>query len=268
MHNEENFIHFLHALQKHRGHLKGRHSRVSESDNHGAHEIFQTSPFNALLKGTYDGEMTFGQLRKHGNFGVGTFNALDGELIALDGNFFQIKQDGIVYPVDDSQKTPFAVVQLFKPDFHGEIVQEMGYEELKGYLQKVLPANNLFYAIRIDGHFTYMKVRSAPRQKAPYLPFVEAMKEQPVFELSNVQGTIIGFRFPDYTMGVGVPGYHLHFITGDYKAGGHIMDLVMKNSKVAVEHTSDFYLELPVEGTFTDAGFMNDQAEAIRKVEG
>ena len=268
MHNEEKFVNFLHALQQHRGHLNGRHSRVLENDNHGAHEIFQTSPFNALLGGAYDGDMTFGQLRKHGNFGVGTFNALDGELIALDGKFFQIKSDGIVYAVNDAQKTPFAVMQFFKPDFHGEIAQETGYEELKGYLQRVLPANNLFYAIRIDGLFTRMKVRSAPRQKAPYVPFVEAMKKQPVFELSDVQGTIIGFRFPDYTMGVGVPGYHLHFITNDYKAGGHVMDLILKKSRVAVEHTSNFYLELPREGIFPDAELMQNQAEAIREVEG
>jgi len=54
--------------------------------------------------------VTYKELKKHGDFGLGTFNALDEEMIRLDGKFYQIKVDGIAYPVDDSMKTPFARV--------------------------------------------------------------------------------------------------------------------------------------------------------------
>src|SRR5262245_17235824 len=67
------------------------------------HEIFQNSTINALLEGVYDGSMTYGELRRHGDFGLGTFNSLDGEMIAVDGEFFQIKSDGVAYPVSDDQ---------------------------------------------------------------------------------------------------------------------------------------------------------------------
>ena len=56
--------------------------------------VFQSSTINALLKGVYDGEVSFGELKRNGDFGIGTFNALDGEMIGLDGTFYQIKVDG------------------------------------------------------------------------------------------------------------------------------------------------------------------------------
>jgi len=78
--------------------------------------LFQTSTINALLNGVYDGDISFQELKQYGGFGLGTVNALDGEMIGLEGKFYQIKADGIAYPVDDSMKTPFAVVTFFEPD--------------------------------------------------------------------------------------------------------------------------------------------------------
>src|SRR5207249_10961718 len=77
--------------------------------------LVQYSTINALLTGVYDGDMTFGELRRHGDFGLGTFNALDGEMIALDGRYYQITADGAVKPVRDDVRTPFAVVTHFYP---------------------------------------------------------------------------------------------------------------------------------------------------------
>lgn len=46
-------------------------------------ELFQYSTLEALLGGVYDGEVTVGELLTHGDFGLGTFNSLDGEMIIL-----------------------------------------------------------------------------------------------------------------------------------------------------------------------------------------
>ncbi len=242
---EAKFINFLHALQQHRRLPHGSHTQVHEHDNRHAHEIFQSSTLNALIGGAYDGDMTYGQLREYGDFGLGTFNGLDGEMIALDGVFYQIKADGLAYPVDNAQKTPFAVVQFFKPDFNDELEQEMEYEQLKSYLNTMLPTGNLFYAIRIDGFFKHIEVRSVPGQVQPYRPLEEVLKTQTIYELLNVEGTLAGFRFPDYAAGINEPGYHLHFLTREGKQGGHVFELRLKKAKVAVEHTSNFYMELP-----------------------
>ena len=77
-------------------------------------QLFQTSTLQALMAGVYDGDLTFQALARHGDFGLGTFDALDGEMIALDGTFYQIKADGRVSPVAGAMKTPFAAVTFFK----------------------------------------------------------------------------------------------------------------------------------------------------------
>ena len=265
---EVKFIHFLHALRQYRRQPDNSHTGVTESETLHAHEIYQTSTINALLQGSYDGDMTYGQLREHGDFGLGTFNALDGEMIALDGRFYQIKSTGTATPVDDAQETPYAVVQFFEPSFHEVLDQEMNYEQLKGHLQRVLPfKRSVFHAIRVDGFFEYVKTRSVPHQVEPYAPLVEVIKSQTVFEFADVQGTLVGFRFPDYAEGANIPQYHLHFITKDWKAGGHLLHCRLQHGELAAEHTSDFHAEIPRGEASLKADLSNEQREAIRRVE-
>ena len=77
--------------------------------------LFQASTYSALQAGDYNGNVTLKDLRAHGDFGLGTFDALDGEMILLNGTFYQIKSDGSVSVANDSMKTPFADVTSFEP---------------------------------------------------------------------------------------------------------------------------------------------------------
>ena len=54
-------------------------------------------------------------LLRHGDFGLGTFNRLDGELIAFERQIHQLKADGSARPARAEQKTPFAVMTHFRP---------------------------------------------------------------------------------------------------------------------------------------------------------
>ncbi len=81
--------------------LPGKSQQNASSQN----SLFQTSTISALLA-VYEGETTFDNLKKYGDFGLGTVNALDGEMIALEGEFYQIKADGVAAAVPDSMKTP------------------------------------------------------------------------------------------------------------------------------------------------------------------
>ena len=56
------------------------------------------------------------ELKKHGDFGIGTFDALDGEMIVLDGVVYQAKADGHIYQAADNLTTPFATVTYFDSD--------------------------------------------------------------------------------------------------------------------------------------------------------
>jgi acetolactate decarboxylase len=208
------------------------------------HSIFQLSTLNALKQGVYDGETTFGELRKHGDFGLGTLNGLDGEMLALNGEFFQIKADGKVHLIPDSDRTPFAVVTFFQPDMKLSLSRVSDMKELQETLDRMLPAGDRPLAIRIDATFAYSKVRSVPRQEKPYPGLEDALKQQTEFELKNVRGTVLGFRFPTYMDGVNVAGYHFHFLTADKKAGGHLLDCSTESADVDVALISNLTLKL------------------------
>jgi acetolactate decarboxylase len=215
--------------------------------------LFQTSTYNALIGGIYDGDVTYRELRKHGDLGIGTFNGLDGEMIFLDGTFYQIKADGLVYPVDDMMKSPFASVTFFKPDNVKLIDKVMDSKQVEQYLDNILPTKNIFYAFKIEGDFKYLKTRSVPKQGRPYPPINEVIKTQPEFEFHNIRGTMVGFRCPEYVKGINFPGYHLHFITEDRKAGGHVLVYQVQNAKIEIDYTPNFFMVLPPNSDFYNA---------------
>jgi len=210
--------------------------------------LFQTSTMNAIFKGVYDGEITYKELRQHGDFGIGTFNGLDGELFALEGKFYRIKADGIAYPVDDSMKTPFAVVTFFEPDKSVLLDETFDYKQLQQYLDNLLPTKDIFYAIKIEGTFKYIKARNIPRQNKPYPQFSEVVKSQLIFEFHNVEGTMVGFWCPAYLEEINVPGYHLHFITKDKKTGGHLLECQVQDVKIEIDYTPEFHMALSESG--------------------
>lgn len=230
--------------------------------------LFQISTINALLDGDYTGSMTFGELKRHGTFGLGTVDKLDGEMIGLEGSFYQIKTDGVAYPVPNSMTTPFAVVTVFDADTTLSSRDGMDYEGLKKYLDEAIPDKTIFYAVKINGTFNYIKTRSVPKQQEPYPPLVEVVREQTIFEFHDIEGTIVGFRCPDSVKGVNVPGYHLHFITEDRQAGGHLLACQLHAGTIAIDYTSEFYMVLPEhENTPQKSDFSKDRSEELKKVE-
>jgi acetolactate decarboxylase len=207
---------------------------------------FQASTIDALLAGVYDGQMTCKQLLKHGDFGIGTFDALDGEMVVLDKKIYQIKADGKVYTPSSSIKTPFATVTKFRPiDRYSEMINNLSLSELYKKINQMYPDQNLFYAIRITGKFSFVKTRSVPAQRKPYPPLKEVVKHQPVFRMVNTYGTVVGFRFPPFVKGINVPGYHLHYLDRQKTRGGHILELQLEHGIIEVMICERFYMVLP-----------------------
>jgi acetolactate decarboxylase len=229
--------------------------------------VFQNAPINALLAGCYSGTMNIQNLKKHGDFGMGTLDSLDGELVVLDHAFYQIKPDGKAHLLKDKDTSPFATVTFFEAG--QEIIrgQAMDLKALTAFLDEKLPSENLIYAIKITGRFSSLKVRSAARQTKPFPVLTEAIKEQKVFELKDQEGTLVGFRFPPYTEGINVPGYHFHFLSQDKSVGGHVLDLQAEGARVQIDASREFSMELPETEEFLKFRFEADAKEAIRKIE-
>ena len=209
------------------------------------HVLFQASTIGVLLEGNYEGDVSFADLAERGDLGLGTLDHLDGEMIALDGRFYRADIEGAVSEVGPEQRTPFAVVTRFDPAINFDLKQSLFHMELLAALDQHLPDGAPSAAVRLDGHFDLVRARSVPRQEPPYRPLTDVVGEQHVFELTEVEGTMMGFRFPDYAEGIEVSGYHLHFITADRRRGGHVLDSQAAGLEVGLDPSSDLHVELP-----------------------
>jgi acetolactate decarboxylase len=241
---------------------------ISGSTDHRAGELYQTSLMSALIAGIYEGDVTYGEIRQHGDFGLGTFNDLDGEMVGFDGTFYQLRSDGSARPVTPDQKTPFAVVTFFRPDRELDVTQPVSKTDLLALIEKATDAN-LFSAIRIDGVFDEMSTRTVQRQAKPFPPLTEAAKHQKENVLTNTTGTLAGFRTPAYAQGIGVAGFHLHFLRMDKQAGGHALDYRLHSGKIQICEVHDLHVELPTSADFLKTDFADSALNAkIKAAEG
>ena len=229
--------------------------------------LFQVSTIDALMQGVFDGFYSFNDLEAQGDFGIGTFDALDGEMVALDGDYYQVKADGVAYPVQGNMTAPFAAVTRFEVDQTAALENAANFTELARQIDQYLPSRNAFYALRIDGTFPYVQTRSVPRQEEPYPRLADAVKNQSVFDFTNVTGSVVGIWAPEFAKGLNVPGYHLHFITEDRKAGGHILDIQVANATAQVDVTPGFAMQLPSSGDFYEVDLTGDLQEELEKIE-
>ena len=229
--------------------------------------LFQTSTINALLAGLYDGDISCRRLLKHGDFGIGTFDRLEGEMVILEGTIYQVKVDGKVYQPDPNGKTPFATTCYFNPEKTVSINTSMDDKRLETLIDAAAPNQNLFCAIRITGQFRSMRTRSVPAQKRPYPPLTEVTRYQPEFDMNNVFGTIVGFRCPPYVNGINVPGYHLHFINGDRTRGGHVLDFEIIDGTCDIDMLDQFFLRLPNTKDFAETDLSRDRNKELKDVE-
>lgn len=171
-------------------------SRVlSRALNKPLHTLFQVSTSRALVQGVYGEVVLSSRLLCHGDFGLGTFDELDGEMVVLDGVIYQVRSDGSVRGVDENVGTPFATVLTFSPD------EDISLEGVKSLAQLCQicdgrrGSDNLFYAFRVDGVFDHVHTRAMRRTQSG-VSLKTAAATQPEFHYEEVDGTLVGFWSP------------------------------------------------------------------------
>ena len=233
-----------------------------------AHVLHQASTITALLDGAYDGDLTLGELLAEGNLGLGTTNGLDGELIVLDGNCYRARIDGNIEHLDESVQTPFAVVADFQPTAEIDLDGPLTFEKMTQAIESLLPAGSPSCAVRVDGSFGRVVARSVPRQQPPYKPLPEIIDQQRIFEVEDIEGTLVGFRFPDYAEGIEVGGWHLHFIDSEKAVGGHVMEVEMLSGVAQIDPSNELHAEMPpgidLGSTEPDTG-VQDKVRAVER---
>jgi acetolactate decarboxylase len=229
--------------------------------------LYQVSTLSALMQGVYDGEITLSELTKRGDFGIGTFHALDGEMVVLDGKVYQVLASGKVVQPDLSLKTPFAMVTAFNADIKKTTGEVANFDKLKATLDSMLPSKNQIYAIKVSGTFSYIKTRSVAAQKEPYPILADVTASQAVFEYKNVKGTLVGYWCPEYLSGVNLAGFHLHFLSDDRTMGGHLLESSAINAEISIDTLSQFQMLLPQNKHFLQTDFSGVTEKDKQKVE-
>jgi acetolactate decarboxylase len=205
--------------------------------------ITQISVINSLMLGRYDGVMPIPELLRCGDFGLGTLDHLDGELIVLNGRAYQVRGDGVVVEVGSDRSTPFAIVTRFEPDGEFPCPWVGNLFDLDARLDDSLGQKNNFLAVRVDGRFAAITLRSVHRQEPPYRPLDDVVADQSVWTRGELSGTLVGFRSPAWVGALNAPGYHWHFLSHDRTVGGHVLDCRVREGRVQYEVCRDWLIK-------------------------
>jgi acetolactate decarboxylase len=228
--------------------------------------LYLCAPINALVEGIYKEKIPLREVKEYGDFGLGTFDDLDGEMVMLDGNAYQIPSDGHVKPVSDDALTPFAAVTFYNPLTSDRTGEPMKYKSFLSWLLRLLPSPNLLYALRIEGEFSHVRTRSVPKQEC-YVPLVEVTKNQPEFEFENIRGTLAGFYTPSFMASLSVPGLHLHFLSEDLQRGGHLLECDTISVQAGVQILDRLELSLPKSLEYLTWDLRRDISRDLEKAE-
>lgn len=211
-----------------------------------AEDIVQIQTMEAVMDGSYDGDVTVAELAGLGDFGIGTLQGLDGELAVIDGVFWNIDANGDVHVADPGSRVPFAVLVDFQEADRFEVP---GVHDRASFEQAIwdrVPTKEACYAVQIKGTFGPITFRTVAKQSPPYRPLNDVLAtDQSLFEIPSVDGMMIGFSFPSGIDEVNLPGFHLHLLADDRSTGGHVYDYTTKDVEVTIGASRTVHLELP-----------------------
>ena len=175
--------------------------------------IYQHGTLGGLMQDLMEGTEKIGTLSNYGNFGLGTLEGSNGEVIFLDGIIYHADETGKINQLSGGELTPYAAVTNFES----------------------------------DANYSLSNVRVAPKQEKPYPRFVDIARNQPEFEAEDITGTIVGFFTPGLFHGAAAAGFHLHFISDDRKFGGHVLDFQLSEGSVNLMELAEFRQHFPTE---------------------
>ena len=200
--------------------------------------IFQYSSKNGLLNNDYVGDLSVEKIKENGNFGLGTFNMVDGEMVIFDGAVYQVLTNGKINSMPSETLSPFAVTKFFISDTTFSLPNNISLDSAKSLILPLVKNLNTPLAIKIVGKFKTLKSRSVDKVADESVTLAEIVANQTVFNFTNAEGNIIGFWYPDYFDGVNFPGFHLHVLLNNLSGGGHLLDCTFETATVEIDYAS------------------------------
>jgi acetolactate decarboxylase len=239
---------------------------LSKSLDTPIHTLFQVSTSAALVEGVYQGAVRVSRLLRHGDFGLGTFVDLDGEMVVLDGVCYQISATGTVAPVDGARLIPYAVVTRFSAAFRADHRKIPNIDVLVAACDQLRDSNNIFYAFRVRGAFHSVKTR-AMRTVVEGTTLKRAASAQQEFCFEQLRGTLIGLWSPAFAASFSVPGYHFHFLSEDRQRGGHVLACDAEDVDIEGCSINEMHVSLPETKEFLQADLTRDPVKDLLAAE-
>ena len=186
----------------------------------------QVGTYAYLVSPDYDGLLPARAAGRGLTLGLGTFDRLDGELVLVGGRIYRVGTDGLPVEVTDDRLTPFFTGVRFRPTTSVPVPPGTACADLGRLVTQAAGADGGMVAVRVRGTFTDLVTRSVPAQVEPYPALATVVAGQTVFPLAGSRAVLVGFWTGPDLAGVGAPGLHLHGVTADRSAGGHVLSCV------------------------------------------
>ena len=199
----------------------------------------------SLLNKVYEGDITAAQMVELGDTGLGTANAMAGELVALDGVVYAINADGSIAEAPADLKAPYMGMLTFEASDTVEIDGAHSIQDLQSKLAAKMGSENSFYAFKIHGTFPYLKMASAHKIEDENMALMDYLATRLMYEKENVTGTLVGLYTPGYLGNVSIPGLHFHFLSDKHDLGGHVEDLRFDQQTIQMQEINQINVSLP-----------------------
>lgn len=185
--------------------------------------LVQVGTYEYLTQPDFTGLLPIEDVVRGQTMGLGTFENLDGELVMLGGVVYQVRPDGTPRIADLSTRTPFVQAIRFRPQRNVPVPPGTSCADLPQLIAQAAERDNGLIAVRVRGTFSSLTTRSVSADPPPFQPLSQTIAEQTVFDLGQRRAALVGFWQGRDALGIGQDGLHLHGLTADKSAGGHVL---------------------------------------------
>lgn len=233
--------------------------------------MYQVSTLQALALGYTRGVITVGELKKHGDIGLGTFEDVNGEMIFIDGLCCRAMEDGNTVIADDTMGVPFSSVSIMEADRTFALDAVSNIDALKDILTLRIEEGfglNSMHIVRIDGTFSKVAARSEAPYRSQHVTLKDVLSmTQRDFQFTDIKGSLVCIYYPDFMDGINASGWHLHFISDDRTKGGHVFDLELAEGTAKLMKINRIEIQLPTDPAFDTYALKNADDKEIKEVE-
>ncbi len=224
--------------------LKSQRYALSNKNELGP--IHVIGSYKNLLDNKLKGLLKYKEIKPLGNFGLGTFDFVDGEMIALDGNFYRANEEGDLTLAEDTRHCPFAIVCQFNEQ-KAEQTEENDIS-LKDFQKKLLnirkwhPTQSIAMAIKIDIAADWIEYRSEENsdEKAS---FDHVISQEKRHRHEQQAGTLVGFYFDNSLNDLTSSEFHFHYVNANKSKGGHLYDCHLQHATAYIQYYTSAQIE-------------------------